>query len=529
MHLTLSSVCQQLVQVYNLREKYQILAKDYKELVEQFQNILRDIPPKKRLVLILDSLDQLPLNSQRSTWIPQTLPENVKLIVSILTDEFEKTFSALNIGDDQKVVVQKLDMKTAMEIIKNWLSINRRYLSGVQFGDLKSHLNKVVTISPLYIKLVFDRLLGLPSYSSQQEILNLPKSFVSMITDLFERLENKHGRLLISRSFGYISASQKGVSDSELEDILSIDDDVLGEVYQFHTPPLRRLPSVLWSRIKNDISEYIVEREANDVTVLAWYHRQFIEQSQERYFTKKRDEEKKNNEKIKPILQNLYEYFSGKWAGDIEKPFVYTENQKLKLGKTDDVDTAARYVSAQPLIFELSPTGEHRYNKRKLAEMPMVTLQLYRRNMISRDEMVNLLYLDIEFLIALLTEVSFGIVMDAFHVYCGDKEQTELSEISLILVSMVMIGTGLHECPRMLPQNISGRVLCYYSALPDITRFINAADTIGRKYCAFVPPHMHLDTPGTDLMFTMDGHEGPVTDICMTEDHTSTMASVSRK
>ena len=41
---------------------------------------------------------------------------------------------------------------------------------------------------------------------------------------------------------------------------MSLSDEVLNDVYQFWTPPLRRLPPLLWVRIKNEIDEYVVYR-----------------------------------------------------------------------------------------------------------------------------------------------------------------------------------------------------------------------------------------------------------------------------
>ena len=55
-------------------------------------------------------------------------------------------------------------------------------------------------------------------------------------------------------------SGQVGLSASELEDLLSLSDEVLNDVYQFWTPPLRRLPPLLWVRIKNEIDEYVVYR-----------------------------------------------------------------------------------------------------------------------------------------------------------------------------------------------------------------------------------------------------------------------------
>ena len=55
-------------------------------------------------------------------------------------------------------------------------------------------------------------------------------------------------------------SGQVGLSASELEDLLSLSDEVLNDVYQLWTPPLRRLPPLLWVRIKNEIDEYVVYR-----------------------------------------------------------------------------------------------------------------------------------------------------------------------------------------------------------------------------------------------------------------------------
>lgn len=45
-----------------------------------------------------------------------------------------------------------------------------------------------------------------------------------------------------------------------MEDLMSLNDDVLSDVNQYWTPPMRRLPPFLWVRIKNDLKEYIVTR-----------------------------------------------------------------------------------------------------------------------------------------------------------------------------------------------------------------------------------------------------------------------------
>lgn len=69
---------------------------------------------------------------------------------------------------------------------------------------------------------------------------------------------------------------------NELEDILSCDDEVLNDVYEWWVPPVRRLPPLLWVRIQTDLGPYLVERGLKGGTpVLSWYHRQFREAAEE--------------------------------------------------------------------------------------------------------------------------------------------------------------------------------------------------------------------------------------------------------
>ena len=57
---------------------------------------------------------------------------------------------------------------------------------------------------------------------------------------------------------------ENGISENELEDILSLDDDLLTQIFEFHSPPLRRFPIALWFRIKHVMKEYLVEKEIDD-------------------------------------------------------------------------------------------------------------------------------------------------------------------------------------------------------------------------------------------------------------------------
>ena len=72
---------------------------------------------------------------------------------------------------------------------------------------------------------------------------------------LFYSLEANHGKVFVSHALGYLTASQNGLSPNELLDVLSCDEDVLEDVFQYHVPPIRRLPVLLWTRLRLDLGK----------------------------------------------------------------------------------------------------------------------------------------------------------------------------------------------------------------------------------------------------------------------------------
>ncbi len=178
---------------------------------------------------------------------------------------------------------ENLSIGILNELLKNI----RRCISQEQLPLVEYALKNCNT--PLYVKLVFDQVSLWKSYT--QDVYLAP-SISDCISKLFERIENQHGRVLVSHALAYITASN-GLSEAELEDLISLDETVrrrrqkkngihflfkvLNDIYQYHLPPIRRIPPLLWTRIRNDLPNYLSEREAEGVSVVFWYHRQFIE------------------------------------------------------------------------------------------------------------------------------------------------------------------------------------------------------------------------------------------------------------
>ncbi len=137
-----------------------------------------------------------------------------------------------------------------------------------------------------------------------------------------------------------------------MEDILSLDDEVLQDTYLYHLPPddkYVRLAPLLWRRIRYDLMEYMVETKADGIDVFTWYHRQFIEAARDRYVTEACHD---------TIHANMSEYYLGIWY-DKPKPL------ELYKKKTGSYPNAMRQVPAQPNTFGLT-----KFNVRKLNALP---------------------------------------------------------------------------------------------------------------------------------------------------------------
>ena len=111
----------------------------------------------------------------------------------------------------------------------------------------------------------------------------LTRSLTASIGQLLAGLEARHGPQLTSRALAYLTAARAGLADQEMEDLLSLDDTVLDSLFQYSLPARRRVPALLWPRLRADLPGYLADCEAGGVVVTNWYHRQFREAAKQRY------------------------------------------------------------------------------------------------------------------------------------------------------------------------------------------------------------------------------------------------------
>ena len=116
---------------------------------------------------------------------------------------------------------EELALTVVFEMLKN----NQRTINNDQLPVVKEALNdKSGCSSPLYVKLLVDQVVLWKSYTTNTI---LGKSIEDCVEKLFERVENAHGKILVKHALAYITASKNGLSESELEDLISLDEHVI--------------------------------------------------------------------------------------------------------------------------------------------------------------------------------------------------------------------------------------------------------------------------------------------------------------
>jgi len=268
----LESLSHQISRCYEVDESN--IPTDYKELVSEFQKRLTLATGKKPLILFLDALDQLSKfnNTSNLIWLPANLPEHVRIIVSTLPEEcllvLEKKLLPPNL-----VELKPMPLDEGRDLLCLWLKDAGRTLQANQREEVFGKFAR--SRLPLYLKLAFEEACRWRSYAPKTE---LSPDISGIIRVLFRRLslDANHGKMMVSRSLGYLAAAKNGLTEDELLDVLSLDEEVFQDFMDraHHKPPEKRLPVVVWSRLYFDLEPYLTARSADGTSLLAFYHRQ---------------------------------------------------------------------------------------------------------------------------------------------------------------------------------------------------------------------------------------------------------------
>ncbi|UJR18077.1 hypothetical protein I4U23_004977 [Adineta vaga] len=533
---TFLSISEHICQLYHLTMQHY---PDISQLRHQLETVLLpNIPSNEYLLILLDSIDQLETDSYDCHWLSTRFPTNVKCIVSTLPDH-GNILSNLKIlinynpilpneTEHILVLVPPFDATTVDTVYNNWLQMKKRSLTDEQRIFIRELMSTTTNILPLYMKLIFDIISTWHSYDPIDYELKKLKNVDDCIRYLFRYLSKIHNELLFRRAICYMTSCRNGISQNELEDVLSLDDDVLKSVFQHYIPPIRRIPGILWTRIRNDLDEYITEKEVDDLSVIYWYHRRFIEVANSQYISKMNSEERKH------VFQNVIDLYKETWKNK-NKP-MQIDNQhlvsKYNLNETCGEIQANRFTTSQPIEF-VDVNGQIQFNKRKLNELPLFVAQL--TSSLAIPIACEEIFFNYSFMRGRLRCSTFIDILNdlqKFKQSSSYKMPTDVlemkKELDVFSSLFLIIGAQLQQYPENFPFEYSSRLLGLYGIKPQLTSLIKQFDKESIHHSSLIVPYCQIQPPGTGLLFSTVRHTSSIVDFDFTDDQINAITLSNR-
>jgi hypothetical protein len=268
------SVEQQLESIFKINPHDEEYKKD-----DSFRKKLNYISKRclknNRLIILLDSIDQLSKEDYGLYWFFNDLPKGIKIIFSVLNN-YENILERLKkeIKKEENILELKpFTLDEAKEMLHSYLKASNRQLTTKQKKTVDKMIENLNGPIPLQIKLIYDIVSNWKSSFDPPDEFTKCKTSIEIIKYLFNRIEKEvfDNEILFKHCLFYLTLFEyRGISENELEDILSLDDKVLTSIFIKHHPPVRRFPMGLWYRIKYELKDYITHKMTDDISVIAW-------------------------------------------------------------------------------------------------------------------------------------------------------------------------------------------------------------------------------------------------------------------
>ena len=271
-----------------ITSKYEIPV-EYKYLSERFNEFLRMISEDQRLLLFLDGLDQLSVkeNTHSLNWLPSKLPPNVKIIVSVLEREDDAgeclRSARSNVPKSALLCLEDMPPGEGEKILQTWLleayPEKKRTLTEEQLEHVLDSFRGCP--KPLYLKLAFEEARRWKSYEGlprgAENIPGLALGVPGIVGDMLTRLRDKkqHGEVLVKTFLGIFSAARHGLSETEILELLSGDEEVMADLKARSARSLEAngIPAVVWLRLYHDLAPYLTETSVDQAVLFNFYHR----------------------------------------------------------------------------------------------------------------------------------------------------------------------------------------------------------------------------------------------------------------
>lgn len=199
---------------------------DNKELRDAFPVWLVNAATQKKIVLIIDALNQLEdLDFAFDLrWLPENTHPNLRLFLSALTG---KALNEIKKRNWQLFEIQPLTVSEREKLINDYLGLLRKKLEGVR---VKRIANAEQSANPLYLRVLLDELRIFGIYEELDQridhylIAKTPIELYKLVIERWEsdfgKDENKKKTTLVADTLTMFWSTRHGLNEAEMLDIL---------------------------------------------------------------------------------------------------------------------------------------------------------------------------------------------------------------------------------------------------------------------------------------------------------------------
>lgn len=271
----LDGICGEIAQ--SLNRTHVFGTRSYNDLVQDFAELAADQAEAGGLCLLLDGADQLDPDDPATDlpWLPMIARGGFRIVVTVADgpalDRLRQHWPS-----DGLLELPQIEAEEAESLIDLWMAEYKRSLTPSQRAEILKGF--AAERLPLHLRLAIEEARRWRSFDASPP---LPTTVAALFRRTIEGLasESNHGNVLVSRSLSYIAASRHGVSEDEMLDLLSADDEVIEDfrMRSPKSPQADNLPYVVWARLAFDLAPYLGTRGVDGATLMYLFHRQLRE------------------------------------------------------------------------------------------------------------------------------------------------------------------------------------------------------------------------------------------------------------
>ncbi len=172
------------------------------------------------VLIVIDAVNQLDQAGERMSWLPETIPSGVKLLISTTPGDAadrlaERPWSELRVEPLE-------DARIRQSIVVRYLGEFRK---GVSPAQLRSVIDDEKASSPLYLRLIAEELRLHGEHETLDEVIDRytgRANLLEVFETLLERMERDYGKSPVRDLLSLIVSSRSGLSEDELLPLLGI-------------------------------------------------------------------------------------------------------------------------------------------------------------------------------------------------------------------------------------------------------------------------------------------------------------------